>query len=96
MPDVSRKFLSGLVAVFNRNYPINHLFIPLVDWQLQPLCALYAKESLYYFSDQYEEGDFAHKSMIDIIEDYPHTMVMQVEDLDKSEFENYNAPEDLK
>ena len=96
MPDLSEKFLSELTDAFFRNYPVYQVFIPLVNWQMQPLCGIYAKESLSYFTEQYEADALAHESMIHIVEEYPGTMVMLFEDADVSEFENYNTPEDLK
>ena len=96
MPDLSEKFLSELINVFTRNYPAYQLFIPLVNGQIQPLCGIYTQESLSYFTEQYEAGTLAHESMIHIVEEYPGTMVSLFEEADVSEFENYNAPEDLK
>lgn len=96
MPDLSKKFLSELINAFIRNYPVYQLFIPLVNWQIQPLCGIYTKESLRYFTQQYEAGTLAHESMIHIVEDFPDTMAMLFEDAEVNEFENYNSPEDLK
>ena len=95
MPGLSEHFLSAITQAFAANYPVYQLFIPLANWQIQPLCGLYAKESLRYFTEKYEAGALAHESMIRIVEDYPGTMVMLCEDADVSDFANYNAPEDL-
>ncbi len=96
MPGVNRKFLSEIMEVFVQNYPARHLFIPLVKGRLQPLCGIYTKECLRHFSDQYEAGNFANKSMMNITENYPKILTLMVEDKYSDKFENYNAPEDLK
>ncbi len=93
MPGLSQHFLSELMQAFEAKYPVHQLFIPIIGWQMQPLCGIYSKGCLKHLSKQYEAGALANASMYKIVEDYPDTLTLLYED--DGEFENYNAPEDL-
>lgn len=94
MPNLSETFLTKLLNIFTRYYPEYQLFIPKAAEQIQPLCGLYAKECLDYFTEQYEAGYLKNKSMIHLVKTHPGVKMILFDDAEE-EFGNYNTPKDL-